>query len=86
METQFIVLMLASVIFVAVALKSVMGGHSPTPPRVEPRKLGGSSSHPREAEIRQLMVEGKKIPAIKLYREIHQCGLKEAKEAVEAMM
>ena len=34
-------------------------------------------------EVRFLMAQGQKIPAIKLYREIHSVGLKEAKEAVE---
>jgi hypothetical protein len=34
-------------------------------------------------EVRQLMLDGQKIPAIKLYREITGAGLKEAKDAVE---
>jgi ribosomal protein L7/L12/DNA-binding beta-propeller fold protein YncE/DNA-directed RNA polymerase subunit RPC12/RpoP len=36
-----------------------------------------------EAEIRQLLQDGSKIAAIKRYREIFNCGLAEAKAAVE---
>jgi len=39
----------------------------------------------RLAEMVQLLQAGKKIEAIKLYREIFDVGLKEAKDAVEAM-
>jgi ribosomal protein L7/L12 len=38
-----------------------------------------------ETEIRRLLAEGKKISAIKLYREQTGVGLKEAKEAVERL-
>ncbi len=38
-----------------------------------------------EAEVLALMRDQKKISAIKLYREHHQTGLKEAKDAVEAL-
>jgi len=37
------------------------------------------------AEVVRLMRSGNKIAAIKLYREIHGCGLEEAKTAVERM-
>jgi ribosomal protein L7/L12 len=35
--------------------------------------------------VRNLALEGKKIEAIKLYREMTGLGLKEAKDAVEGM-
>ncbi|WP_174189582.1 ribosomal protein L7/L12 [Nocardia barduliensis] len=35
------------------------------------------------AEIDALIMQGKKIQAIKRYRELTGCGLKEAKDAVE---
>ena len=38
-----------------------------------------------EADVLRLLSEGKRIPAIKLYRERMRCGLKEAKEAVETL-
>jgi ribosomal L7/L12-like protein len=38
------------------------------------------------ADVRQLADDGKKIEAIKLYREETGLGLKEAKDAVEAYM
>ncbi len=44
-----------------------------------------SPSSPPES-LQDLLRAGKKLHAIKLYREQHGVGLKEAKEAVEAMM
>ncbi|MFJ9813703.1 ribosomal protein L7/L12 [Streptomyces sp. NPDC101151] len=41
--------------------------------------------HPRMDELAALVLEGKKIQAIKLYRETTGVGLKEAKEAVERL-
>ncbi|MBZ0166816.1 MAG: ribosomal protein L7/L12 [Candidatus Omnitrophica bacterium] len=38
---------------------------------------------PADEEVRALMKEGRKIAAIKRYREIHGVGLAEAKAAVE---
>ena len=38
-----------------------------------------------DAEVVALLAQKKKIEAIKLYREIHDVGLKEALDAVEAM-
>jgi ribosomal protein L7/L12 len=38
-----------------------------------------------EAEVQQLLAEGRKMSAIKLYREHTGVGLREAKQAVEAM-
>lgn len=37
------------------------------------------------APVRELVQRGKKIQAIKVYREVTGVGLKEAKEAVERM-
>lgn len=39
-----------------------------------------------EQELRALCAAGKKIEAIRRYREIHNVGLREAKEAVEAIV
>jgi len=38
-----------------------------------------------EDQIKRLLAERKKIDAIRLYREAHQCGLKDAKDAVDAI-
>jgi len=38
-----------------------------------------------DADVAALMARGEKLLAIRLYRELHDSGLKEAKEAVEAM-
>ncbi len=42
-------------------------------------------SSPDDAELLELLNAGQKISAIKLYRERHGVGLKEAKDAVEAL-
>jgi ribosomal protein L7/L12 len=39
-----------------------------------------------QADVERLLRGGRKIEAIKLFREIHGVGLKEAKEGVEALM
>ena len=38
-----------------------------------------------EADLRQLLLAGRKIDAIKVYRRLHRVDLKAAKEAVERM-
>jgi len=55
--------------------------------------LGRGSSSPSglpegatDDDIRALAQQGKKIHAVKWYRDLHGVGLKEAKEAVEEMM
>ncbi|ELS54781.1 ribosomal protein L7/L12 [Streptomyces viridochromogenes] len=47
--------------------------------------LGLRHEDPRMGEVVALLRDGKKIQAIKVYREITGAGLKEAKDAVEAM-
>ncbi len=46
--------------------------------------MSGISTN-QEQQIRELIAKGNKIAAIKLYRETTNVGLKEAKDAVEAM-
>lgn len=48
-------------------------------------EVQGRSDLPGVEAIREALLSGKKINAIKIYREIYGVGLKEAKEAVEAM-
>ena len=38
-----------------------------------------------EEQIKQLLARRQKIQAVKIYREAHHCGLKEAKDAVDAI-
>ena len=38
-----------------------------------------------EGQIKRLLTERKKIEAVRLYREAHHCGLKDAKDAVDAI-
>ncbi|WPB81244.1 hypothetical protein KYC5002_19240 [Archangium violaceum] len=46
---------------------------------------GESLSSGQRAELERLIVEGKKIEAIKLHRQFSRTGLKEAKDEVEAL-
>ncbi|MET9832144.1 ribosomal protein L7/L12 [Streptomyces sp. NPDC006385] len=82
-------------VFVAVGIAMVLGIESRISradrrvARVERKldlimdNLGLRDDDPRMNEVVGLVREGKKIPAIKLYREITGAGLKEAKDAVE---
>ncbi|MFE7275584.1 ribosomal protein L7/L12 [Streptomyces sp. NPDC057623] len=47
--------------------------------------LGLNGADPRMGEVVSLVRTGKKIQAIKVYREITGAGLKDAKEAVERL-
>ncbi len=44
-----------------------------------------AAGDPRMHEVHSLAAAGRKIEAIKLYREVTGLGLKEAKDAVDAM-
>ena len=59
----------------AVMLSILLGSHKPPEP---PKNI-------TEEDIQQLLQEGQKIQAIKLYRSLHNVGLKDAKNAVERM-
>lgn len=48
--------------------------------------LGLRDDDPRMGEVVALLRDGKKIQAIKVYREITGVGLKEAKDAVERIV
>ena len=50
------------------------------PPQPTPALIGSL-----DAQVRDLLASGKKIEAIKIYREATSLGLKEAKDAVEAI-
>ena len=51
----------------------------------KPGRAGLPTGGDLEGRVRTLMAEGRKIEAIKVYREATGAGLKEAKDAVEAL-
>ena len=53
--------------------------------RGEPPPAGDRADSSLEAEVLALLEQGRKIKAVKLYREQTGVGLKEAKDAVEAI-
>lgn len=61
-------------------LRGQQGESVSLPPRPLP-----TSAPELEAEVRELLRQGLKIQAIKIYREFHRVGLKEAKDAIDAM-
>ncbi len=61
------------------------GATLPAVSDVEPAADVSADLSADDARALELMREGKKIEAIKLYRESHGAGLKEAKDAVEAL-
>lgn len=65
---------------------SQLGSRGPADARL-PNPSGGTPAvaPPSEAGVRRLLAAGDKIGAIKQYRELTGLGLKEAKDAVEAM-
>jgi ribosomal protein L7/L12 len=80
------------------AVEAVQGNPLPTPSELDmargqqddimppaPAKLDDARARSIEAEIRRFLSDGRKIPAIKLYRDYTGVGLKEAKEAIEAV-
>jgi ribosomal protein L7/L12 len=62
------------------AVEALMDGA----PVNHPVSSQGSESDPfLENRIKRLLAERKKIEAVKAYREVYHCGLKEAKDAVD---
>ncbi len=47
--------------------------------------VGSDVQSGTDADIERLVASGRKIEAIKLHRQLHRTGLKEAKDAVEAL-
>lgn len=82
------IILLALVIFLSVS--GQIGNSKPRLERIE-RKLNRVMEHleiqefgeRQWAEVDELLARGKKIEAVKRYRESSDAGLKEAKEAVE---
>lgn len=72
-----IVAALALGLVVAVAFLMMMRSR-PRPPKAPPAEVS-------EENIRLLVAQGKTINAIKMYRELTGVGLKEAKDAIDAL-
>lgn len=65
---------------------SQLGNRGPADVRLpNPSAGSGGNATPSEAGVRKLLAAGDKIGAIKQYRELTGLGLKESKDAVDAM-
>lgn len=71
-----LLLIVGAVLALGLLFKRVAEGGSAADLRAVPQTDDG---------VRDLIRMGRKVSAIKLYRELHAVGLKEAKEAVDAM-
>ncbi|RKG55525.1 hypothetical protein D7X30_26655 [Corallococcus sp. AB011P] len=81
MSPSFLVLLL-----IAVVMGALVGFWLRSSNREQPSEpLPQLSSEEGQKSLAELIESGQMINAIKLYRQIHGCGLKEAKDAVEAM-
>lgn len=63
------------------AIEAMMSGAPVVIPEFAQASLKNDA--PLEERIKRLLVERKKIEAVKLYREANHCGLKEAKDTVD---
>ncbi len=82
-----LVLMLSAMAF-GFTLAIVLGlarRRGPGPGRALPPAPPSETSRPAGEEIHRLIATGRKIEAIKVYREQTGCGLKEAKDAIDAI-
>ncbi|MBN1452635.1 MAG: ribosomal protein L7/L12 [Anaerolineales bacterium] len=52
---------------------------------VAPLQFDTQNSALLEDQIKQLLLKRQKIQAVKIYREAHNCGLKDAKDAVDSI-
>jgi len=68
----------ALVVIVAVIVARLGQRDDPTVAQIR------SGAPPTDAAVDALIAGGRKIDAIKVYRQIHHTGLKDAKDAVEA--
>ena len=69
-----------ALVFLWARLNRSTGGRLRRRDTLPPRGQGS------QADVERLVSAGRKIEAIKLYREIHKVGLKEAKEAVDKLV
>jgi hypothetical protein len=74
----YLIVFLAGVIVGRLGRSADSGPRMPVPP---PRPLTPKAA----SQIRQLLSQGKKIDAIKVYRQTTGSGLEDAKEGVEAI-
>jgi ribosomal protein L7/L12 len=81
LSSLYILVLVVVVIVFLIASRSRAGRIQAARPREVPLE----QRREKDEELRRLLQSGKKIEAIKNYREFYQVGLKEAKDAVEAV-
>ena len=65
------------------ALEAIERGVPVNP--IAPLQPGARNDTLLEEQIKRLLAKRQKIQAVKIYREAHNCGLKDAKDAVDAI-
>jgi ribosomal protein L7/L12 len=64
------------------AVEAIQRGEPVVAPPINPGLQGDTLL---EEQVKRLLAKRQKIQAVKLYRETYNCGLKEAKDAVDAI-
>jgi ribosomal protein L7/L12 len=85
MDTQTLVVAMAALIIGFLLGRMTAGDKKEKVVWTEPPRARAGASSDADAEIRAYVQAGQKIHAIKLYRETYGVGLKEAKDAVDAL-
>ena len=79
------IVLLAFVLVTGVALFIAAKSRTRRIQAERPREVSPKQKSEKDEELRLLLESGKKIEAIKIYREFYRVGLKEAKDAVELL-
>jgi hypothetical protein len=72
------------VLFVLILLWATRAAHQTVPVTYNPTNIDPDIAY--DPEIQDEIAAGRKIQAIKLYRDVTGCGLKEAKDAIEFLI
>ena len=78
MNEQMLIYVVVGVVAILLALQLLLR-------RSHPGKAENTQGRQTTQDVERLIRSGHKIAAIKVYRTIHGCGLKEAKEAVDKL-
>ena len=85
MTPQFVLLGLALLIIGFVVGRVTASGRRTTVTYERPRARAAGEPPGTDTGVKAALLAGNKIEAIKRYRQVHGTGLKEAKDAVDAL-
>lgn len=83
-NTPLYVIVACSVLLTAIGVVARSRRHTIAPEEIAPR-MNALLARGAPARVADALAHGEKIQAIKAYRQVYTVGLREAKEAVDAM-